>query len=70
MLNAIKRDADQYFRLGKFACKKGLPNGAIVRVSITMPRLPKKSAQEQAVEDINAGKVPHDKWNCPGCPIH
>jgi len=40
MLDAIKRDAPQYLTaVGKFAAKKKLPNGSIVRVSITNPPL-------------------------------
>lgn len=70
MMDAIKRDHESFFGMGKFACKRKLSNGAVVRVSITMPKLPAKSAQEQAVEDINAGRIPHNKHTCPGCPIH
>lgn len=70
MMASIAKDWKSWFGMGKFACKRKLSNGAVVRVSITMPPLPAKSAQEKAVEDINAGRVPHDKYNCPGCPIH
>lgn len=70
MLRAIKRDAWQFFGMGKFSCKKKLANGAVVRFSITMPKLPAKSAQEQAVDDINSGRVEHTKHTCPGFPIH
>jgi hypothetical protein len=37
MLDAIKRDAPDYFRIGKMAAKKMLSNGASVHVVITMP---------------------------------
>jgi hypothetical protein len=67
MLDAVKRDAWQYFGMGRFEAKKRLPNGAVVKLSITMPRLP---AQIQAWEDIQSGKVEHNKYTCPGCPIH
>lgn len=75
MMDSIKRDYKSWFGMGKFACKKKLANGAVVRVSITMPPLKKaapvrKSAQEKAYEDIEAGRVPHNKHTCPGCPIH
>lgn len=43
MLDVIKRDGEQLFRLGKFTCKKKLSNGVVVRVSLTMPRLKKSS---------------------------
>lgn len=37
MLDSVKRDADSFFGMGKFEAKKKLPNGAVVKVSITMP---------------------------------
>jgi len=37
MLDAIKRDAWQYFGLGEFRTRKKLPNGAVVRFVIRMP---------------------------------
>jgi hypothetical protein len=73
MMNAIKRDAHQFFGMGKFSAKKLLDNGAVVRVSITMPNLASKKktpAQIRAWDDIQSGKVEHNKYTCPGCPIH
>jgi hypothetical protein len=37
MLDSVKRDANSFFGMGKFEAKKKLPNGAVVKVSITMP---------------------------------
>lgn len=37
MLDAVKRDAWQYFGMGKFEARKRLPNGAVVKFSIKMP---------------------------------
>lgn len=40
MLTAVRRDADQYFSMGTFRCKKTLANGAVVTVQIQMPSVP------------------------------
>lgn len=45
MMDAIKRDYKSWFGMGKFACKRKLANGAVVRVSITMPPLPAKKRE-------------------------
>ncbi len=37
MLDAIKRDADQYFGIGQMRCRKTLQNGAKVFIRILMP---------------------------------
>lgn len=37
MLDAVRRDADQFFKMGRFSAKRTLSNGAVVRISITMP---------------------------------
>lgn len=42
MLDALKRDALQFFFVGKFTAKKKLSNGAIVRFEFTMPALDEK----------------------------
>lgn len=30
----------------------------------------RKSAHVESVEAIDRGDLPHDKYNCPGCPVH
>lgn len=83
MFSALKRDIDQFFHMGKAHFHKKLSNGSSITVTIRTPGLSteeaqetirkargRKSAQEQAVEDIEAGRVPHDKRSCPGCPVH
>ncbi len=42
MLDAIKRDAPEYFATGMARCKKVLANKAVVIVTIRMPPLPEK----------------------------
>jgi hypothetical protein len=37
MMLSITAGWRSYFGMGKFACKRKLSNGAVVRVSITMP---------------------------------
>lgn len=39
MLDALKRDALQFFFVGKFTAKKKLSNGATVKFEFTMPAL-------------------------------
>lgn len=38
MLDAVKRDALEYFGVGKMRAKKTLANGAVVTLSISMPQ--------------------------------
>ena len=39
MMMSIAADWSSWFRMGKFQCRRVLSNGAVVRVSITMPTL-------------------------------
>ena len=45
MMDAVKQDCKSWFGMGRFACKRKLSNGAVVRVSITMPPLPAKKRE-------------------------
>lgn len=42
MLDAVKRDVSDYFRMGKVTAKKKLDNGAVVTITIVMPNLKTK----------------------------
>lgn len=37
MLDAVKRDASQFFAMGAMRARKKLPNGAVVTLTIKMP---------------------------------
>lgn len=39
MLDAVKRDAEQFFSMGEMRAQKKLPNGAVVTLKIRMPPL-------------------------------
>jgi len=57
MLDAVKRDAWQYFGMGEFRAVKKLPNGATVRIVIRMPKTPARApAQVQAWADIESAR--------------
>lgn len=43
MMDAVKRDWLSWFSMGRFTCRRKLSNGAVVRVEITMPALPKEN---------------------------
>jgi hypothetical protein len=39
LLDAVKRDIMDRFKLGRFACKKKLANGAVLKLDLRMPHL-------------------------------
>lgn len=59
------------------ACSTASGVGIKLNVKITYPHYEvepgsvlKESAQEESVRKMNSGEIPHDRWNCPGCPNH
>lgn len=40
LLKAVQKSLDDYFEIGRFACKKKLANGAVLKVELRMPPLP------------------------------
>jgi len=43
LLDAVKRDVLDHFKLGRFACKKKLANGVVLKVELRMPPLNRRA---------------------------